>query len=152
MTMHPQRRNFIRKCLALLLLACAFTAVDAMADANLTAADWKAIRKVITDQRAALVAGEAEKAFAFAAPGIRSQVGSADAFMTMVASDYEAIITARDVEFLEGDVVAAIVVQPLRLVGRDNSVRVALYTMEKQANGSWRISGCRMAPSTGQMI
>ena len=64
--------------------------------------------------------------------------------MTMVASDYAAIITARDVEFLEGDVVAAVVVQPLRLVGRDNSCPrwVALYTMEKQAIGSWRISGC----------
>ena len=42
------------------------------------------------------------------------------------------------------------VIQPLRLVAPDNSVRVALYTMEKQKDGRWRIAGCILAPSTVQ--
>ena len=122
------------------------------ADIKMNAGEWKAVRKVISDQRAALIAGDAEKAFAFAAPTIRRQVGSADRFMTMVLGGYEAIVSAQQVDFLEGDVVNAIVVQPVRLVGTDNAVRVALYTMERQASGEWRISGCQMAPSVGQMI
>ena len=51
-------------------------------------------------------------------------------------------------DFLEGAVIDGIVVQPLRLIDADNTVRVALYTMEKQASGEWRISSCRIAPST----
>lgn len=122
------------------------------ADIRMNASEWKAVRQVIADQRTALIAGEAEKAFAFAAPSIRRQVGTANRFMTMVLGGYDAIVTAQEFEFLEGDVVNAIVVQPVRLVGTDNAVRVALYTMERQASGEWRISGCQMAPSVGQMI
>jgi len=33
------------------------------------------------------------------------------------------------------------------LIARDNTVLVALYTMEKQ-KGAWRINGCQLAPST----
>ena len=36
------------------------------------------------------------------------------------------------------------------LVAPDNSVLVALYTMEKQKDGRWRIAGCVLAPSTVQ--
>jgi len=38
-------------------------------------------------------------------------------------------------------------VQPLRLIARDNTVRVALYTMEKR-KGVWRVNGGQLAPST----
>ena len=54
---------------------------------------------------------------------------------------------ARYTEFLEGAVIDGVIVQPLRLIGRDNTVLVALYTMEKQ-KGVWRINGCQLAPST----
>jgi hypothetical protein len=40
------------------------------------------------------------------------------------------------------------VIQPLRLVSPDNSVVVALYTMERQQAGGWKIAGCILAPST----
>ena len=51
---------------------------------------------------------------------------------------------------LEGAVIEGSVIQPLRLVAPDNSVQVALYTMQKQPNGRWKISGCVLAPSTVQ--
>ena len=41
-------------------------------------------------------------------------------------------------------------IQPLRLVAPDNTVLVALYTMEKQKDGRWKIAGCVLAPSTVQ--
>jgi len=49
-------------------------------------------------------------------------------------------------------VIDGVVIQPLRLIDADNTVRVALYTMERQKSGIWRISGCRIAPSTVQAI
>ena len=41
-------------------------------------------------------------------------------------------------------------IQPLRLIAPDNTVQVALYTMEKQKDGSWKIAGCVLAPSEVQ--
>ena len=119
-------------------------------DPTLPDADWSAIRRTIDDQRKALKSGDARKAFSFAAPGIRAQFGTAETFLAMVRNGYGALIAARYVEFLEGAVIDGAVIQPLRLVAPDNSVLVALYTMEKQKDGRWRIAGCVLAPSTVQ--
>src|ERR1700736_743832 len=126
------------------------TSVALAATPPMRASDWKSIKQVITAQRAALIAGEGEKAFGYATPAIRAQFGEADIFMAMVQVVYPALLTARYTEFLEGAVIDGLIIQPLRLVDADNSVRVALYTMEKQKGGAWRISGCRIGPSTTQ--
>jgi hypothetical protein len=133
--------------LATVVLACWLGAAASAAPA-LSAAEWQAIQQVIAAQRAAIVAGDADKAFAYASPGIQQQFGDAATFLAMVDAAYAALESARYVEFLEGAVIDGIVVQPLRLIDADNTVRVALYTMEKQADGRWRISSCRIAPST----
>lgn len=133
--------------LAAVAFACWLGAAASAAPA-LSAAEWQAIRGVIAAQRAAIVAGDADKAFAYASPGIQQQFGDAATFLAMVDAAYAALESARYVEFLEGAVIDGIVVQPLRLIDADNTVRVALYTMEKQADGGWRISSCRIAPST----
>ena len=112
------------------------------------AAEWETIRDVVTSQRQALVAGDGERAFAFATPALRRQYGSAEAFMRMVRSGYQALVDARYVELLEGAVIDGSTIQPLRLVMPDGTVLVALYTMERQRDGGWRIAGCTIAPST----
>ena len=110
-------------------------------------ADWTAIQTVIDEQLAALAAGDGERAFGYASDGIREQVGDARAFMAMVRSGYADLLGARYREYLEGAVVDGVVIQPLRLVAPDNTVRVALYTMQKD-RARWRIAGCVIAPST----
>ncbi len=133
--------------LAAVGFACWLVATAAAPTAP-TGAEWQAIREVIAAQRAAIIAGDADKAFGYASPGIQQQFGDAASFLAMVDAAYAALESARYVEFLEGAVIEGIVVQPLRLIDADNTVRVALYTMEKQAGGEWRISSCRIAPST----
>jgi hypothetical protein len=118
------------------------------AAAALPGAEWQAIRDVIETQLAALKAGDGTKAFAQAAPGIRRQFGTAGKFLAMVRSSYAALTAARYTEFLEGALVEGLVIQPLRLVGPDDTVLVALYTMQIQPDGSWKIAGCLLAPST----
>ena len=134
--------------LAAVGIACWMRAAAA-AQTEPTAAEWQSIQEVIAAQRSAIIAGDADKAFGYASPGIRQQFDDdAASFLAMVDAAYAALESARYVEFLEGAVIDGIVVQPLRLIDADNTVRVALYTMEKQADGKWRISGCRIAPST----
>src|SRR5262249_1234199 len=58
------------------------------AEAKLGRAEWTAIKKVIGRQLVALRAGDGERAFSYASPGIRAQFGDAQRFMTMVRSGY----------------------------------------------------------------
>ena len=144
----PARRVFLVRTLGAALWPAAATLAHAV-ETKLSKADWQAIRKVISQQLAALRAGDGERAFGYASPGIQAQFGDAQTFMVMVRAGYSALLDARYTEFLEGAVIDGIVVQPLRLIAQDNSVLVALYTIEKQ-KGAWRITGCQLAPSTVQ--
>jgi hypothetical protein len=126
--------------------ACALAQVPGVG--TLPAQDWREIRSAVEAQRAALVAGDAQRAYGYAARGIREQFGDADTFMTMVRAAYGALIDARDAELLDGAVIDGQVIQPLRLVLPDNTVLVALYSMVRERGGAWRINGCVLAPST----
>ena len=140
----------MRALTLVLWLACAL-ATGAPADTPaVSQGDWTAIRKVIGDQLVALKAGDGAKAMTYAAPGIREQFGTPENFMRMVREGYSALLTARRTQFLDGAVIEDAVVQPLRLILPDETVLVALYQMQKQSNGQWRIGGCWIAPSTVQ--
>jgi len=129
---------------------CAVAVAAPPGGATLPQKEWTTIRKVIGDQLLALKAGDGTKAVTYAAPGIREQLGTPDNFMRMVREGYGALLAARSTQFLEGAVIEDAIVQPLRLVLPDDSVVVALYQMQKQSNGQWRIAGCWIAPSTVQ--
>ena len=129
-------------------LSAATSAAPASALSVLADAEWQAIKGTISAQLAALKAGDGAGAFAQASPSIRQQFGTAADFLAMVRTAYGALIAARYTEFLEGAVIEGNVIQPLRLIAPDNSVRVALYSMQKQPDGRWKISGCVLAPST----
>lgn len=113
-----------------------------------TRADWVEIQRVIAAQRDALVSGDGDRAYSFAAPSIRGHFGDVATFMRMVRESYRPLLEARYVEFLEGAVIGGDVVQPLRLVMPDGAVLVAIYGAQRQAGGEWRITACVIAPST----
>jgi hypothetical protein len=142
------RRAFLARAVGVALWA-AFPFARA-GETKLAKADWQAIRKVISQQLAALRAGDTTRAFSYASPGIQAQFGNAQTFMAMVRGAYSPLLVARYTEFLEGAVIDGMVIQPLRLISPDNTVQVALYTVERHGKHSWRINGCRLAPSTVQ--
>ena len=139
------RRAILRA--ALCAAAWAFVGTVDAAETKLGAAEWSSIKQVISRQLAALKRGQGERAFGYASEGIRAQFGDPDHFLAMVRTDYAPLLEARYTEFLEGAVIDGVIVQPLRLIAPDNTVRVALYTMERHKSG-WRINGCAIAPST----
>ncbi len=131
-------------------LLAAVVALSPGVDAQVapTQADWTEIKRVIAAQRDALVNDDGERAFSFAAPSIRGHFGDVATFMRMVRESYRALLDARYVEFLDGAVIAGDTVQPLRLVLPDGTVRVAIYGVQRQPDGGWRITACVIAPST----
>ena len=117
------------------------------ADSTLPASEWTAIRSVIDEQLAAFRKGDARRAFSFAAPGIQARFGDPATFMRMVRENYAPLLDARYREHLEGAVIEGATIQPLRLVMPDETVLVALYSMQR-VGSRWRIAGCIIAPST----
>lgn len=136
-------------CAAWWIASIAWAAPPA-GEPTLPAQDWQVIRSVVEAQLAALRSGDGAKAISYAAPGIRAQFRTPDNFLRMVRNGYPALLTARYTQFLDGAVTAGGVIQPLRLVLPDETVLVALYTMQRLPGGDWRIAGCVLAPSTVQ--
>lgn len=124
----------------------------AAAHAALSPAEWDAIQKTIGEQLEALRAGDAARAYAFASPGIQLRFQDAQTFLRMVQDSYAALLDARDAEFLDGAVIDGRTIQPLRLIMNDEKILVALYEMQRDAGGRWRIAGCALAPSTLRSI
>jgi hypothetical protein len=133
---------------AWLMLVAAAVSARTVPAATLSASDWEQIRAVVGAQRDAFAAGDGERAFGYASPALRRRYRTAEAFMRMASEGYRPLFAARYVEFLEGAIVEGATIQPLRLVMPDGTVLVALYEMQQQRDGSWRIEGCVIAPST----
>jgi len=144
--MHAMRMVLFAALLAVAVPSA--LAADARPEhAALPDSEWKAIQRVVSTQLAELRRGDGTRAFAHATAALRLRFGNAETFMDMVRNGYDALLSARRTEFLEGAVIDGVTVQPLRLILRDDTVLVALYTMQKE-DGAWRIAGCVIAPST----
>jgi hypothetical protein len=132
-------------CLAALPLARPAAAADpAPAPAAMPAADRAAIAEVISRQLDAFRRDDAGGAFAFASPGIRAMTGSPERFMEMVRAGYAPVYRSREARFLDLSRVEGRLVQRVLLTGADGSLAAALYYMEAQPDGSWRIAGCEL--------
>jgi hypothetical protein len=70
--------------------------------------------------------------------------GSVERFMSMVRQGYQPVYRPRSMAFGELATVDGQVTQELAVIGPDGTPRIALYTMEQQPDGSWRIAGCQL--------
>jgi hypothetical protein len=135
--------------LAVLVLSLLTLSASAQAPAaDIAAADRAAIRSVIERQMAAFATDDAATAFGFASPAIQHQFGSPDAFMHMVESGYRAVYRPRSVSFREARRAAHRVIQEVDVIGPDGNGARAFYIMEREDDGSWRIDGVSLAPSS----
>lgn len=117
--------------------------------APLAAQDAKDVRAVVEAQLRAMAAGDAERAFSYAAPAIRAQFGDAQRFMAMVAGSYPMVIRPAATVFFQPTLVAdGDVLQVVQL--RDGQGRFwrASYLLALQTAGAWRIAGCVVAPAS----
>ncbi len=107
----------------------------------LGAGDRQAIRSIIQSQLDAFQRDDGHEAFSYASPGIRQMFQTAEIFMGMVRGGYAAVYRPRAVEFLETLVKDGRTIQMMRVVGPDGVAVIAMYTMQRQPDGTWRISG-----------
>ena len=109
-----------------------------------------AARSVITRQAEALGRDDAETAYAQAAPGIREIFPNADQFIGMVREQYRPVYRHRTFVFGEGrDVGEAGATQSVAIQDEDGVDWTAEYSLERGADGQWRITGCRLIKAPG---
>lgn len=103
--------------------------------------DKSAMQAVITSQITAFGHDDAATAYGFASPAIHGIFTTPDAFMAMVKSGYAPIYRPRSVTFGALAMTGAGPVQTVYVTGADGESFIALYTFQKQPDGSWKING-----------
>lgn len=123
-------------------LGLAFLAVSGPA----TAEEPNAFERVIAAQIEAFARDDGPAAFAFASPGIQESFGTPERFMAMVRAGFAPVYRPRAYSFEEPVFVDGAHAQPVRVIGPDGRAVIALYRMEHQPDGSWRIAGVTLHP------
>ena len=130
------------------LLLCIF-ALTARAD-DLSSVDRAQFQAIIGDQIEAFRADDGEKAYGFAAPTIHQIFPTVDVFMSMVRQGYKPVYRPQKFSFGEtGTDPLGRPVQHVTIVGPDGLTYEAVYTFERQADGTWRILGCVLLQRPG---
>jgi hypothetical protein len=127
--------------LAFLIAACGAASAQS---AELAEADRQAIRRTIEGQLDAFRRDDGAAAFSYASPDIQRQFHTPEVFMHMVRQGYPQVYRAREADFRELVLSDGAPMQAVLVVGPDGSTAMAVYRMQKQPDGSWRIDGCAL--------
>jgi hypothetical protein len=131
----------------ILLLALLFgLASPASAEDNIAAA-----QSVIRSQEQAFGRDDAAAAWSYAAPAIQGMFGEANTFMTMVQQGYAPVYRHKSFEFGEARAEGGVIAQHVRIVDANGEAWDALYTLERQPDGSFKIIGCLLVKA-GQAV
>ncbi len=135
---------------AALLMMAAFAALSTPALAQATSdADKSAIQSTIRNQLEAFKRDDGATAYSFAAPNVQAVFPSVDSFMAMVKQGYQPVYRPQSYAFRDLEMTDGRLSQTVEIVGPDNDFWTAVYTVEKQPDGVWRITGCRIIKTPG---
>ncbi|WP_027532778.1 DUF4864 domain-containing protein [Bradyrhizobium sp. WSM3983] len=122
----------------LVFLSIACSSIPARADDVATA------QGVIRAQEQAFGHDDATAAYSYAAPTIKQLFPAADIFMSMVQNGYAPVYRHRSFEFGESKIEGSSVAQRVHIIDANGEAWEALYTLEQQADGSYKITGCSL--------
>jgi Domain of unknown function (DUF4864) len=109
-------------------------------------------RAIIERQFDAFARDDAEAAYALADPAIKEMFVDPDHFMAMVRDRYAPVYRHRSVEFGDFAELGDEATLKATLVDNDNVEWTALYSLRREANGDWLISGCVLVKSDASAI
>jgi hypothetical protein len=113
-------------------------------------ADRSAVERVIASQIQAFLQDDGPTAYSFAAPGIRAMFPTDEMFMQMVRRGYAPVYRPRSYAFGALTEGAGNLEQIVEIVDAEGEYWTALYTLERQSDGSWKITGCYLLRNPGE--
>jgi len=126
-------------------LISALLFVFLLAPAQAESADQSAFQAVISGQLEAFKKDDGQTAYSFAAPIVKGIFPSAEIFMGMVKRGYEPIY--KNTKYVFGDLATDSLGRPAQhvIITASNGKRYeAVYAMQQQPDGSWKIAGVQM--------
>ncbi|MFP6741955.1 MAG: DUF4864 domain-containing protein [Alphaproteobacteria bacterium] len=127
---------------AVAIILCLWASGSQGQTTTLSDGDRQAIQAVIADQLDAFQRDDGAAAFAQATPDIQAHFRTAANFMRMVREAYQPVYRPRQVEFRDVIDFHGAPAERVYLIGPDGVPVIALYPMERQPDGHWRINGC----------
>ena len=115
------------------------------------AADVTAAQGVIRAQEQAFARDDAAAAYSHAAPAIREIFPAPDIFMSMVQNGYPPVYRHKSFEFGDSKSEGIRIAQHVHIIDANGEAWEALYTLEQQADGSYKITGCSLLKA-GQAV
>jgi hypothetical protein len=106
--------------------------------------DVTAAQGVIRAQEQAFARDDAAAAYSHAAPAIREIFPAPDIFMSMVQNGYAPVYRHKSFEFGESRSEGNWISQHVHIIDANGEAWEALYTLEQQADGSYKITGCSL--------
>lgn len=126
-----------------------FLVISARAE-SLSENDKMSFQSIITGQIEAFRADDGRRAYDYAAPMIRKTFPTPEHFMAMVKRGYPQVYRPQSFKFgVAGPDAAGHPTQHLTIVGPDGYTYEAIYTMERQPDGTWQINGCKLLKIPG---
>ena len=108
--------------------------------------------QTIAGQIEAFRARDGERAYSYAAPGVKRYFRSPSAFMTMVQRGYKPVYAPRDYAFGRFGEKDGQVIQEVLITGPEGKEWAALYTLEEQGDGSMLITSVRLVRAQAAAI
>jgi len=132
----PEWEERMRRLLMALLILPALHAGVRAGDAEVNAAQG-----VIDAQIKAFLRNDEAAAYDYAAPSIKQIFPTLESFMAMVTGAYQPVYRPRSFSFGEAREEGRRIFQQVMIVGPDGKDYEALYTLELQPDGRYRIVG-----------
>ncbi|WP_339037279.1 DUF4864 domain-containing protein [Bradyrhizobium symbiodeficiens] len=129
----------------LVAISVIFGSVSACAD------DVTAAQGVVRAQEQAFARDDAAGAYSHAAPALKEIFPAPDIFMSMVQSGYAPVYRHKSFEFGESKIEGNSIAQRVHIIDANGEAWEALYTLEQQPDGSYKITGCTLLKA-GQAV
>ena len=129
----------------LVVLSIACSPISARADDVATA------QGVIRAQEQAFGHDDAATAYSYAAPAVKQIFPAPDIFMSMVQNGYAPVYRHKSFEFGDSKTEGSAIAQRVHIIDANGEAWEALYTLEQQSDGSYKITGCSLLKA-GQAV
>lgn len=144
-------RRSAAAALVVVLIGFGFGAGAAPAQpATVSAADARQVREVVQAQLDAFAVDDGVRAFSYATPALRQVFVTAERFMQMVRGSYPVVYRPASVAFLQPKHEEGDVIQRVQMSDAAGASWNAVYRLQRQGDGSWRIAGCNVTATSGK--
>jgi hypothetical protein len=136
-----------------ILLVIAFASFLQVTAAGAGESEVKAAQSTIDSQIRAFLADDPNMAYSYAAPNVQRLFPTVDSFMGMVTGGYQPVYRPKNYAFGKVEQLSPTsIVQQVLIVGPDGKDYEAVYTLELQADGVFRITGVSLKASNALSI